>query len=344
MKVHSILVVNMNYLGDALMTTPAVRALKKAFEKVRIDVIAGSSANYGALEILSLDPDIDRLIPRINGGSLARGAQLFKIIVKDRYDLVVILPSLPFYSFIAKLTGRRVVTVPKADESKHMADHMLDAVMQMLPKSLVTPRSFVMNVPDQSALFAAELFKKFREPKRLVVFNMGASRPQKRRPAAHFAKAAAMVVDSGFNLALVGGENEQDKDAACLVMTAVADANLCGSVINIVGKTTLEQLAAVIKAGSVVVTADTGAMHIASALETPLVALFGSTKPGFTGPYGEGGKTAVLDIGLSCAPCGTHPTCNGRYDCMTGISPEYVLESILKLTNVSEEIVACGIS
>ena len=82
-------------------------------------------------------------------------------------------------------------------------------------------------------------------------------------------------------------------------------------------------------------------MHIASALNIPVIALFGSTKPGFTGPYGEGRQTIVLDLELPCAPCITRPTCNGRYDCMRGICPEDVMESILKLIQVPEEIVVC---
>jgi heptosyltransferase-1 len=201
-----------------------------------------------------------------------------------------------------------------------------------------------MQVPDKAERYIDQIFLRLDSSKRLVVFNMGASRPQKRWPAEHFAEATKKVVNAGFNVALVGGDNEQDQNAAAVVMGAIAESKLTCSVINLVGQTTLEQLSAVIKAGSVIVTADTGAMHIASALETPVVALFGSTKPGFTGPYGEGGKTVIHDLGLFCAPCVTHPTCNGRYDCMTGILPEHVLESILKLMDMSEEIVVCRTS
>ena len=79
-----VLVINMNYLGDALMTTPAIRVLKRHFQQVEIDVIAGATNSYGALEILSLDPDIDHLIARVDGGSLARGWQLLKVISKGK--------------------------------------------------------------------------------------------------------------------------------------------------------------------------------------------------------------------------------------------------------------------
>jgi len=339
MKISSILVVNMNYLGDALMTTPAIRALKNAFEDVRIDVVAGSTASYGALEILQLDPDVDRFIPRASGGSFARGLQLFRIIKANNYDLVVVLPSIPFYNFIAQMAAKNVVVVPKADESKHMADHMLDCISRSLslPPS---PRSLVISVPEKASQFATAALKNLVFGNRLVVLNLGASRPQKRWPAEHFASTARLAINAGYNLALVGGDNPQDKATADVIMRGVVlpPEALSARIVNLVGKTTLDQLSAVIQAGSVLVTADTGAMHIASALHVPMIALFGSTSAHFTGPYGPKENVCVLDLHLSCAPCGTHPTCNGAFDCMRGITPEQVLASILTLTNLPEGI------
>jgi lipopolysaccharide heptosyltransferase II len=340
LKTSSILVVNMNYLGDALMTTPAIRALKMSFENVSIDVIAGSTANYGALEILALDPDIDLLIPRVDGGSIARGKQLYQVARAKFYDLIVVLPSLPFYSAIAKMSGSQVFTVPKADESKHMADHMLECVASYLHLAELD-RSMVMRVPGEVQSTIKNLLGPVGAVRKLIAFNLGASRPQKRWPSGHFAEAAKLVIGAGFDIVLLGGDNDQDLAAATIVMSSVDDLNKPGTAVDLVGKTTLEQLSAVIDFAAVLLTADTGAMHIASALETPVLALFGSTSACFTGPYGGRGRTIVLDLHLSCAPCITHPTCNGRYDCMVGILPEMVLKSILKLLTVREEIAAC---
>jgi heptosyltransferase-2 len=335
-KIKRILVVNMNYLGDALMTTPAIRALKQSIEGVTIDVIAGSTAHYGALEVLSMCPDIDLLIPRADGGSFARGKQLFRVISVGNYDLVVILPTLPFYSMVARMTGSNVLLVPKADESKHMADHMLESLTAVLP-DVTAPRELVMSVPDAAIESAAALLCCLRPATPLILLNVGASRPQKRWPVAYFAEAAKLIVESGCNVALVGGSNAQDLEAASEVMRKMTDLNIPDNrVIDLVGGTTLGQLSAIIQQVTVVVTADTGAMHIASALGVPLVALFGSTSAHFTGPYGSMSRTRVLDLHLACAPCITHPTCNGRFDCMTGITPKDVMKSILDLMESAE--------
>ena len=113
-----ILIVNMNYLGDALMTTPALAALREAYPKARIDVIAGASQQYGAYEVLNGNPHIDRLIKRREGGSTARVFQLSRLIRSQSYDLVIILPSIPVYAFVARLAlAKRIIMVPPADGS-----------------------------------------------------------------------------------------------------------------------------------------------------------------------------------------------------------------------------------
>jgi heptosyltransferase II len=343
--VSSILIVNMNYLGDALMTTPAVRALKSQYSGARIDVIAGSTAAYGALEILALDPDIDKLIPRINGGSLARGWQLFNVIKRGSYDTVVVLPSIPFYNFIAKLFPRcNVLTVPRAREDVHMADHMLNSILNLTPKSPVD-RTMVMEVPTSAESDAEVLICTLDRELPLVAFNLGASRPQKRWPAEHFARAAEMLVRAGRAVVLIGGDNEQDIQAARMVMSYVTEYQPGSTfrIVDLVGKTSLRTLSGIISKSRVIVTGDTGAMHIATALRVPVIALFGSTSPEFTGPYG-GTNNVIIDLKLSCAPCGTHPTCGGKFDCMVGIKPETVIDTINNILVSEGQVVACKVS
>jgi lipopolysaccharide heptosyltransferase II len=336
------LIINMNYLGDALMTTPAVRLVKRRFPDARIDVVAGSTANYGALEILALDPDIDRLIPRVDGGSFARGLQLFRLIQSGRYDIIIVLPSLPFYNFIAQLAGgHRVITMPKAREDRHMADHMLDVLQEHFPDVHVE-RQMVMDVPHAAWHRASSLLSSLDINRPIVSFNVGASRPQKRWPATNFVDAVELCLLDDLNVVLLGGANDQDLETARRV---VCQLKLKGidrkqNFLDLVGKTSLEDLSGVIAKSQAIVTADTGAMHIAAALKVPLVALFGSTSPDFTGPYG-GSKKVILDLHLSCAPCGTHPTCGGRFQCMSGIKPEQVVTAMKSILQRTEVDAAC---
>lgn len=325
----NILIINMNYLGDALMTTPAIRAIKTNFRDSRIDVIAGSTNKYGALEILSLDPDIDRLIPRINGGSFKRGWQLFNVIRAGMYDLVVVLPSLPFYVAIAKLAaGSGVIAVPKAREDCHMAEHMLKTISAAFP-SVPVQSQMVMQVPRAASHFAAQVTANLDCSRPLVALNVGSSRPQKRWPPVNFASAILECLQSGRNVVLLGSADREDRltvETLLALLEGKVDLGE-GRFLNLVGKTSLDELSGIIEVCNAIVTGDTGAMHIAAALNVPIVALFGSTKSDFTGPYG-GAENVVINLKLPCSPCGTHPTCGGKFQCMSGITADLVLNAL----------------
>jgi hypothetical protein len=82
-----------------------------------------------------------------------------------------------------------------------------------------------------------------------------------------------------------------------------------------------------------VISGDSGPLHIATAMQTPVVALFGSTDPAETGPWlgktpdGGAACVSVLYDALSCAPCRKNPTCDGRFDCLRALTPERVFEA-----------------
>jgi heptosyltransferase-1 len=97
-------------------------------------------------------------------------------------------------------------------------------------------------------------------------------------------------------------------------------------VLDLSGKTSLRELASVLAACDAMVSADTGPMHLAVAVGTPVIALFGSTNPDRTGPYGK--RNIVLTSGIACSPCYRKPTCNGRIDCMKDLTPEAVRRAV----------------
>ncbi len=101
------------------------------------------------------------------------------------------------------------------------------------------------------------------------------------------------------------------------------------SPVNLVGRTQVNTLAAVLKRCDLLISGDSGPMHLATAVGTPCVALFGSTDPSVTGPFDDASEAIYKD--LSCSPCGNHPTCNGRYDCLREITPEEVVLATRRL-------------
>ena len=131
------LVVNMNYMGDALLTTPAIAALRQAYPEACIDTVVGAGA---AAEVLQNNPDLDTIIARTARGSWARVMQTYRLLRDGRYTDAVILPPLSAYAAAAWLarTPRRVgqsgrgmnrfLTELRQTRATHMADAMLDTM------------------------------------------------------------------------------------------------------------------------------------------------------------------------------------------------------------------------
>ena len=155
----------------------------------------------------------------------------------------------------------------------------------------------------------------------VVALNVGASSKYKQWPAPHWVALTKQLLAARVAVVFVG-----DRADATIVESVKAQLSPSPLIVDVSGKTTLRQLAAVLTQCDVMVTGDTGPMHMAVAVGTPVVALFGSTNPARTGPYGA--RNVVLDVHLPCSPCYRKPTCDGRVDCMVAITPEAVFTAV----------------
>ncbi len=328
------LVVNMNYMGDALLTTPAIAALRQAFPDAQIDTVVGAGT---AAEVLRGNPDLNQIIARTARGGASRLMQIYRLLRAGRYTDAVILPPLPGYAFAAWLarTPRRVglggrgmnpfLTELRQTRAVHMAEAMLDTMPLTLAKD--HPRRLVVDVDPASEAAADALLAEFgiQPGSPLIAVNIGATRPQKRWFAESFAATLDGLAD--IPALLVGAGAEDTRMAAEIVRRTKAKP------INLVGKTEVRALAAVLKRCDLLLSGDSGPMHLATAVGTPCVALFGSTDPSVTGPFDDSSEAIYKN--LSCSPCGNHPTCNGRYDCLREITPEEVVLTARRLLRVS---------
>ncbi len=143
--------------------------------------------------------------------------------------------------------------------------------------------------------------------------------PAKRWPAGHFAKLAQALFRQGHAVWLVGSPKDAAVGAEIAQATGQRAVNLCG-------RTGLEEAIGLLSHAAFVVTNDSGLMHVAAALGKPLVALYGSSTPAFTPPLSPTAR--VLSLGLPCSPCFKRECPLGHYGCLTGLSPERVLEAI----------------
>ncbi|BDI33048.1 hypothetical protein CCAX7_50990 [Capsulimonas corticalis] len=339
---RKILVVNMNYLGDALLTTPAMAAMRRAYPDAQIDTIVGSGAAAG---VLAGNPDIDKIIPRTARDSWGRCKQLFQTLKRGKYTDVVILPPLPAYALTAFVAGtpvrvgqanrgmNRFLTDLRHTNAVHMADAMLDTV-HVPNDARPAHRSLTVAVDPQAVVETDQLLARLGIDleRDLVAVNVGATRPQKRWMAENF--AAVLDELSDHQLVLIGSGPEDEaltKDVLGRVRVAQP--------VNLVSKTSIPQLAALLRRSRALLSADSGPMHLATAVGAPVIALFGSTDPRITGPYDE--ESQSIYKALHCAPCGNHPTCEGRFDCMRAITPEeaaLAVRSLLRRNNPMRQL------
>lgn len=149
-----------------------------------------------------------------------------------------------------------------------------------------------------------------------VVFCPGAEfGPAKRWPEKHFAALARELATQGIPVWLLGSKKDAAVGEEIVRLSGGAARNLCGV-------TNLAQAIQLIAIARHVVTNDSGLMHVAAALGTPLTALFGSSSPGYTPPLSDRAK--VLSLNLSCSPCFKRECPLGHLNCLNHISPEQV--------------------
>jgi len=201
--------------------------------------------------------------------------------------------------------------IPPADPN----EHMLTQYMEFAAYLGTAPREIRWDIPLTDTSPAGL-------PDEYIVLNIGATKPANRWLPDRFAALADAIYDRYHIFCVLTGGPEDNQRAASI--TAAAKTEL----INLVGQTSLMQLIAVIDGARLVVSCDTGPMHLAVALGKEVVALFGPANPRRTGPY----KGHVIHKELNCAPCSLRK-CRKDDECMQAITPEDilpVLKGILK--------------
>jgi heptosyltransferase-2 len=154
--------------------------------------------------------------------------------------------------------------------------------------------------------------------------------PAKRWPTHHFADLAREKIQSGFQVWIMG--SQKDNDIAEQIHARVSSPHC----YNLTGKTSLADAIDLMACGALVVSNDSGLMHMAAALQKPLIAIYGSSHAGFTPPLSEHVK--ILSLNLSCSPCFARTCPLEHLRCLNDLSPQQVLsamESLMPLETCS---------
>lgn len=170
---------------------------------------------------------------------------------------------------------------------------------------------------ERAKAFLKELGINLSKP--LILLSPGAAYgPAKKWPLSYFRKLSERLSKEGFSLLIVGGEREIEEGR-------ILSEDLKG-VYNLCGKTEITLLAGIFKLSALLISNDSGLMHLGAVLKIPQIAIFGSTDPEYTGPLNP--KATLLKASLPCSPCFERTCRKGHYQCLKEISPERVYESV----------------
>ncbi|MBI2887786.1 MAG: glycosyltransferase family 9 protein [Chloroflexi bacterium] len=347
-------------MGDVLTATPALRALRRGFPQAHISALLTPHCR----ELLEASPLVDQVLTfgkrafdspsgLLRPGSPGELAGLAARLRAGRYDALVLLHHLttPWgaakYAALATATGAPVRAGLDNGRGRFLTHRAMDlgfgvrheveywnAVVEALGAA-PDYGPLELSLRPEDAAFAREALPPTLPGPRIVIHaGSGSYSTARRWPLGRFVELGRLLVQRlGATLVLVGGK-EEEALARHLART------LGPSVIDLAGRTTLRQLGAVLRACDLFVGNDSGVMHLATAVGTPVVALFGPSNHRAWGPWtpGRAGAPAlVLRAPLPCSPCfyvghglGTPEGCPNR-TCLQLISPEQVTDAIQRL-------------
>jgi lipopolysaccharide heptosyltransferase II len=330
MNINRVLFFKPGAIGDLLHTLPALKALKRKFPTAHFTVV--------------VTPELE---PLIQGTSVADQVLVFdksKLkksfrdflrfglqLRKDRYDLFIDLqPSTP--SFLAwKLSGAKQRLVYQKQKKISAGEHRLHAAENFMetlkPLGIADPVQNIELPVQDEARRSVDLFlsrEKYERNRVLIALNcsVGSARPARNWFPDRFASLADRLIrDLGATVIFIGGK--EDRELVSSVMDMMNEKALSAA-----GVFSIAESAALLAQCACLVSSDTGPLHLATAVQTPVVGLFGSTDPGRTGPLGEGHQVLVQE--LSCVPCEEKHCPFGTRACMDAITVDDVFEAVRK--------------
>ena len=327
-----LLVVKTSAIGDVIHALPVVQAIKDAAPGITLDwVVRARSA-----DVLRGNPAIDTLHILPDKPGIGDLLALRREMHAANYDMALDMQGLALSGLITFLSGAPVrmgwdrgregntlflthPIVPGKAPVRHEIDLLYgfaEALGVYTAHPEYTPQTYL---AAESASQAQSWLESLPRPR--VALNVGASRAYKRWPAERWGEVARGLAEDGVGLVFIGDKN----DAA--VVAELTPTLPGGSFVNLSGQTTLRELASVLAACDLLVSGDSGPMHLAVAVGTPAVALFGATAPKRHGPYGR--RNVILhDPAPGAMVPGKRPTEAAGTASLARLSPAQVLAAV----------------
>ena len=326
------------WIGDMVLLTPALKALQAAYPQSHLALLVRPLV----ADLMATHPYIDEVMVDNKGRGFNRLPSLWKSVSEIRrsgFDLAVVLhPTsfrnalIPFLAGIperigSNVSGRGILLTKACSDRRDLHEvHRYLRVLELI--NIHEPNAKLEFWHTEADRHTAHqiLAAHGTSPKEyLIGVNLGTTWRTKRWSLENFAEVITQVQKHlDAQILLTGSTTEIPLGEALAGITKV-------ETINLIGKTTLMQLGALIESCNLYLTCDSGPMHIAAAVGTPTIALFGPTSPMRHGPYGENHQ--VIEKPVECRPCYKR-NCMRKdqpHLCMTEINPNEVVAQILKV-------------
>ncbi|NPA59731.1 MAG: lipopolysaccharide heptosyltransferase II [Epsilonproteobacteria bacterium] len=320
-----ILVILPNWLGDAVMTTPAIELLASTYKDVKFTFVG----SFASIEALKYHPLCEKAVIDETKKAKNRFLATFQLAKElGTFNLAITFRNQIHSSLLLRFTDTVVCIARKSWHSMFLLSHTptiptsQHLVKQYAQLAMVDADSYDENIPKLRLYIKP---KEFDKP--MLGINAGATYGSaKRWYPERFAEVASSFRDK-FNIIIFGGPNEVEmaKD-----IEQNLDALGVKNYTNLAGKTTIEELCANIGGCSLFITNDSGPMHISAAYQVPTVAIFGPTKYKETSQWANE-KSTIVRHEMECSPCMKRECPLKHHECMTSITASEVIDAVKEL-------------
>ena len=334
---EKVLIVGPAWVGDMVMSQALYRALKEINPETHISVLAQG----GLKPLLERMPEVDEILKFSLGHGelkLSERKRIGETLRKENFSKAFILPLsfksalIPWHAKIPNRIGwrgewRNILLTDCRKLDKKAYPLMVQRFIGLAypestqpPDDLFFPKLLPKEPNEEFKYSRTNLSSK----KNVLAICPGAEfGKSKQWPAEYFAEVATRVLRKGWGVWIFGSSN--DRSVADLILGNI-ESDFRGSFIDLVGKTDLSEAIDLLSLVSVVLSNDSGLMHIAAALGKNVIGLYGSTSPDFTPPLSDSKQLISTDI--ECRPCFERECRFGHLRCLTEIKPERILDAI----------------
>ncbi len=339
-----ILIVKLSAIGDVIHTLPSLNAIRKHYPDAHITWLVEEAASslvvgHEALNRVIISKRKQWIKKKFGPSCLNNIKEAYQFIKELRdteYDLIIDFHGLLKSGvLIALARGKRKIGFNKGMEHMehsyiflnerippvNMDNHALLRSLMLINAIGIKSKEIEYKIPvsDHTRILTDELLERhgIKDPGILVAMNPVAKWETKLWDNRKFALLADRLIEK-YNASVIFTGSQSDKSTIDNIMSCMSQSG-----VNLAGETTLKTLAALYEKTKILISTDTGPMHMAAAVGTPVIALFGPTAPWRTGPFGSEHK--ILRSGLECSPCFKRQ-CD-TIDCMKQISVEQVIDA-----------------